>query len=95
MAVQVLPTRVVNAPAGAYVRLHDTMSGEFTVGLQCSTATFLVGPADDATAAAAEQAAGRYFILTTAQAYFITLDPCKFWIRGQTTNGETQVMRIH
>jgi hypothetical protein len=95
MAVQVYPTRTVAAPAGTYVRLHDTQSGEFAVALQCSTSTYLVGPADDATAAAAEQTAGRYFLLTTSQAYILTLDPCKFWIRGSSTNGETQVMRLH
>ncbi len=80
--------------AGASYTALDTIKGEVNAMLINGTGVTIrvVGPAADATAAAAQDTAGIYMSMpSVAQAvYLINCDPCQTWIKAETGGGNLQ-----
>lgn len=77
----IMKTISVNATGGAFVQL-DSLQGRATIILYTGNASGLVTNAVDATAAATENTAGRYFLTLAGTNPTFEADPCKTWIRS-------------
>lgn len=88
MACETLPAVNYNASSGAYVQLSTAANGEIPIYFYHNTSAFIVGPADNLTAANALESAGRSMVLVS-QMHAMILDPSKFWIKSTSASGGT------
>jgi hypothetical protein len=91
MSVAVLTQVSYNISSGAFKQLA-TVVGEIDILMYTNSSIFLVCPADDATAAAAENSAGRSLILPSGVTA-LKVDPCKTWIISTGSAGTAYIIR--
>lgn len=91
MSVAIFPQVNYQLSTGSWTQL-GTVVGEIDIAMYTNSSVFLVTNAADATAAAAENAAGRSMILPS-QVTYLKVDPCKTWIISTGAAGTAYIMR--